>query len=90
MCPARLRAAGGEPAADVRMQQAHRFHRSGMPEDDLQAPVPSVLDRPQSIAMLDARAPAGDFPRPLADEVLDAGILADDLASPAVMVAGDP
>ena len=49
-----------------------------------------LFDLSQPITMLDARLPSGDLSRPRADVIVDSDVAAENVAAPAVVVAGDP
>ena len=61
-----------------------------MPEQRPQPSILSILLVPQSVAMLDARLPAGDASLPGTHVVREPEVLAQDLTSPAVVIPRDP
>src|SRR4051812_35835604 len=72
------------------MEQAERFDCELISHDRSNHPVAAVFLVPQSVAVLDPGIPPGDcaFPRP--DDIGDTNILSEDLASPTIVIAGDP
>jgi hypothetical protein len=54
------------------------------------APIPAVLDVPQAIPVLDQRVPTGDLAAPGPDVVIHADVAAKHIATPAIVIAGDP
>ncbi len=71
------------------MQPAKRSNRETVAQHVAEQAISLVFARPEPVAMLDARAPAGDVANPWAEPVVDANVLAQHVAAPTVMVAGD-
>ena len=71
-------------------QRAKCLDCERMPHDRPYHPVTAIFAVPQSIAVLDARIPAGNRALPRRDNVRYADVLAKDLAAPAVVVSRDP
>src|SRR5688572_17418472 len=71
------------------MQQAKRPDGHAIPEHLAQHAVATILLPPQSVPVLDSGAPAAEVARPRSDVVIDADIISQDLASPAIVVARD-
>ena len=51
--------------------------------------IPPILDRTQPVAVLDVRLPTGEVAEPRPELVVDAGVMAQNVAAPAVVIAGD-
>src|SRR5689334_21167747 len=65
----RVRAAGGQRRAEVRMNPAKRRDRHTVAENTAQRPITTVLARPKAVAMFDAGLPAGERSFPWSDVV---------------------
>jgi hypothetical protein len=83
-------AAVGEPACPVRMKRPKCAYRQPVPHHRAYRSISSVLAVAKPIAVLHASAPSGNVARPGSETILDADVLLEYLASPAVMVAGNP
>ena len=85
-----VRAAQGDPGPDVGMDPAIRADGPRVPEHGPQSAIRRVLLVAESVAVLDQHVPAADLPSPRPEPVVEAEILAQDRAAPAVVVPGDP
>src|SRR5215208_1358112 len=85
---ARVRAAHGEPRGEVRMQCAERADREPIAQYPAQCAVAAIFLGAQSVTMLDARLPSAQTAGPGPELEFDARV-AQDLAAPAVVIAGE-
>jgi hypothetical protein len=72
------------------MQQSKRLDCERMPHHRANHPVAAIFAVTQPIAMFDAHLPSGDLALPRPDEVVDADILPQHFATPAIVIARDP
>ncbi len=78
-----------EPRGEVRVQPAKRADRQRVAQHAPEQAIALVFARAEPVAVLDARAPTADAPGPRSEAIVDAGVFAQDVAAPAVVVAGD-
>ena len=71
------------------MQPPESFDCPSISQYAAEHSIAAILAPPQSIAMLDACVPSGNGAFPWADVVVDADILSQYIAAPAVVVAGE-
>src|SRR4051812_16172882 len=71
------------------MQPAKGANRERVPQDDAERAISPIPRGAQSVAVLDVRLPAGDVGHPRTELVVDADIVAEHVATPTVMIAGD-
>src|SRR5437016_2596997 len=86
---ARARASRGERRREVWMQPPKRANRHTIAEHASNHAIARVFFRSKTVTMLDVRLPPGDVPSPWAESIIDARVFAQDVAAPAIMVAGD-
>jgi acyl-CoA thioester hydrolase len=86
---ARVGAVCGERCREIRMEPTKRAYRQRMPEQPTQHPIPFVLARAKSVAVLDARVPSSDVAEPRAESVIDTDVLSQYVATPAIVIARD-
>src|SRR5438874_13473607 len=72
------------------MKHSESLDRNRIPHHRFNEPIPSVFPFAQSVAVLDSRSPSGDVAGPLSDLIIRADVFAENLAAPAVVIAGDP
>jgi hypothetical protein len=71
------------------MEKSKGTNRPRVSDDSTQHTVAPILSGSQSVAVLDACAPPSDFPFPLANVIVDADVLAQYVAAPTIVVAGN-
>ena len=71
------------------MQPSKRSNRQPIAQQTAEHSIALVFAGPQPIAMFDAHAPTGDVADPRPKTIVDAGVVAQDLAAPAIVIAGD-
>jgi acyl-CoA thioester hydrolase len=86
---ARVRARRRERRGEVRVQPAKGADGESVAQHAPQHAVTLVFDWSKSVAVLDMRAPSGGAIDDRTESVVDPDVVAQHLATPAVMVAGD-
>jgi acyl-CoA thioester hydrolase len=89
VCSARVRAIRRQRRREIRVQPPKRTNGQAVSKDVTNRAVFAILQRPQPIAMLEMHAPAGDVVDQRTELVVDADVFAQNVTTPAVVVAGD-
>src|SRR5579859_582431 len=85
-----VRASGGEPRCDIGVQPPKGSNRQSIPQYSAKHPVTPVCFWPQTVSVLYAGVPSRHVAFPRTQGVVNADVLPQDLATPAIVVAGDP
>ena len=86
----RIRAAVSKSACPVGMKRPKCAYRQPIPHYRAYHSISSVLAVSKTVAMLYASAPSGKLAGPGSQMILDAHVPLENLAPPAVMIAGNP
>jgi hypothetical protein len=89
ICPARAGASVSKRARPVRVQRPEGFYGKTIPHDGTDQSISAIFFLSQPIAMVNPGIPSGDVAAPRSDVILDTDILAKNIVSPAIVVAGD-
>lgn len=87
--PARVRAVHRERGREIRMQPAKECDRDTVAQHRPNEAIPSIFARSQAIAVLDSRWPSGECAFPRADSIIDADVVTQNVATPAIVITGD-
>src|SRR5439155_24907684 len=90
MYPGSGRAAERDRRGRIGMEHPKSLDRNRISHHRADEPVPPVFAVAESVAVLDSRFPSGDVTGPFADLIIRPDVLAENLASPTIVVAGDP
>ena len=71
------------------MQRPEGFYGETIPHDGTDHSISAIFFLSQPIAMVNPGIPSGDVAAPRSDVILDTDILAKNVVSPAIVVAGD-
>ncbi len=71
------------------MQPSEHANGRRAAQHTAKSPVAAVLGRPQAIAVLDARVPAGQRSRPRTEPIVQSHLIAKECPSPAIVIARD-
>src|SRR5215831_12988080 len=87
--PTRVRAARRQLCGKIGVQPSKRANGEAVTQHVTKRAIAPVFAWPEPVPMLDASTPAGDVARPWAEPIVDANVVSENLATPAIVIAGD-